>query len=76
MLLNAHTTLPRALDPLKESANLAQIYQDVTIGLAVFDMNLKYVHVNKRMAEINGTSVALHAGMSLQEINPRIALAL
>ena len=76
MLLNAHYTLTHTLDPLKESANLAQICQDVTIGLAVFDTNLKYVHVNKRMAEINGTSVDQHAGMSLQEINPRIALAL
>ncbi|HIJ86639.1 MAG TPA: sigma 54-interacting transcriptional regulator [Desulfuromonadales bacterium] len=76
MLLNTHTALPHILGLIEASANLAQIYQDITIGLAVFDRNVKYVHVNKRMAEITGKSVDQHAGMSLQEINPRIALAL
>ena len=76
MPLNTTHLLPISLDLFAESANLAQIYQDVPIGLALFDRNLTYVHVNKRMAAINGKSVDQHAGMTIQEVNPRIALAL
>jgi transcriptional regulator with GAF, ATPase, and Fis domain len=58
---------------LAESCNLAQIFQDVTIGLSVFDRSLKYVQVNEKMAAINGKHAGQHASNTLQEINPRVA---
>jgi len=61
---------------LTESANLAQIFQEAPIGLSLFDRDLRYVHVNEQMALINGQPVTEHVGKTLQEINPRIALAL
>ncbi len=76
MSLKTKNTLPLTSNLLAESCNLAQIFQDVTIGLSIFDHSFKYVLVNGKMAAINGKSVDQHPGNTLQEINPRVALAL
>ena len=43
------------------------------VGLAVFDEDLRFVRINERLAEINGSSVADHLGRSLREVLPELA---
>lgn len=61
---------------LVEASNLARIFQDAPIGLTVVDRELRYVHVNDKMALINGNPVEQHAGKTIQQVNSRVALAL
>lgn len=49
------------------------IYQSVPIGLNVLDRNLRFVRVNKRLAEINGFSVEEHIGRTVRELLPDLA---
>ncbi len=76
MRLKSKNTVPSPSKLILETSNLPQIFQDVPIGLSIFDRSLRYVHVNGQMAAINGKSVDQHAGKTLQQINPRVALAL
>jgi diguanylate cyclase (GGDEF)-like protein/PAS domain S-box-containing protein len=57
----------------RQAAELAAIYWSAPIGLAVLDAELRFVHVNRRLAEINGVSAESHIGKTLQEIVPGIA---
>src|SRR5665647_2155998 len=61
---------------LAQAANLDQIFQDVPVGFSIVDCDLRYVSVNSLMASINGIPVGEHCGKTLQETNPRVALAL
>jgi PAS domain S-box-containing protein len=54
-------------------AELEQIYYHAPVGLCFVDRNLRYVRINERLAEINGTTVAGHLGRSIREIIPEIA---
>ena len=66
-LANAQVTLKRQLDEIK-------FYYDVApVGLSVFDTNLRFVKVNKRMAEINGIPPEDHVGKSIAEVVPSVA---
>ncbi len=76
MKLESESALVLPADILREAGNLMQIFQDVPIGLSVFDCALRYVHVNGQMAAINGKPVEQHFGKTLQQINSRVALAL
>ena len=40
------------------------------VGMAVLDRDLRYVHVNAALAEINGLTVEEHLGRSIDEILP------
>src|SRR3954452_7554056 len=40
------------------------------VGMAVLDRDLRYVHINSSLAEINGLSVAAHIGRSIDEVLP------
>ena len=76
MTLKSNSTTPFPAELLTEATNLVQIFQELPIGLSIFDRGLRYIHVNSQMAAINGKSVEQHAGNTLQQINPRVALAL
>ncbi len=66
-LANAQVTLKRQLDEIR-------FYYDVApVGLSVFDTNLRFVKINKRMAEINGIPPEYHVGKSIAEIVPSVA---
>ncbi|HLO26738.1 MAG TPA: sigma 54-interacting transcriptional regulator [Geobacteraceae bacterium] len=52
------------------------MFQDAPFGLAIFDLNERYVHVNGRMAAINGKPVEEHLGKAMKEVNPGVASVL
>jgi PAS domain S-box-containing protein len=54
-------------------AELEAIYRTAPVGLAVFDTNFRFVHVNNRVAEMDGVSPADHIGRSVAEVVPAIA---
>ena len=65
-LANAQVTLKRQLDEIR-------FYYDVApVGLSVFDTNLRFVKINKRMAE-NWYSSGSHVGKSIAEVVPSVA---
>ncbi|MBK4735299.1 PAS domain-containing hybrid sensor histidine kinase/response regulator [Noviherbaspirillum pedocola] len=46
---------------------------DAPLGLAILDRELRYVRINRLLADINGLSIEEHAGKSLREIVPDLA---
>jgi PAS domain S-box-containing protein len=52
-------------------AEIEAIYDSAPIALAVLDHELRYVRLNRRLAEINGLPVAAHLGKSIREILPQ-----
>ncbi len=53
-------------------AELNYLYQTTPIGLCLLDTDLRYVHINKVLADFNGCSVSEHIGRTLQEIIPDV----
>jgi len=50
-------------------------YESAPIGLCVFDLELRYVHINEWLARINGISVDAHVGRRISEVLPHVAQA-
>ena len=58
------------------SAQLAEInayYDSAPVGMAVLDTDLRYVRINRRLAELNGLAPAAHLGKTVEEVSPRLA---
>ena len=49
------------------------LFDDAPIGLCYIDTDLRYVHVNKWLARINGLPVAAHLGKTVGEVLPSVA---
>jgi PAS domain S-box-containing protein len=62
--------------PLKQFADLEQIYHMAPVGMAFVDRNLRYVRINEWLAAINGQPAADHIGRSLVEMVPSIGAAI
>jgi PAS domain S-box-containing protein len=66
---------------LRETAELSRrqleeihsIYDSAHIGLCVFDRDLRYVRINRRLADINGRPAADHIGKTVDEVLPSMA---
>ena len=58
--------------PTLRLAQLHAIYDGIPVGLCFLDRNLRYVSVNKRLAAINNTPVALHLGRTVAEVSPHL----
>jgi PAS domain S-box-containing protein len=54
-------------------AELETIYDSAPVGLCVFDPQLTYRRINKRMAEISGLPVEDHIGRTPWEVVPELA---
>jgi|GEM_PF-3965905 len=64
-------------DDVRRQLNEIQTYYDTApIGLAVLDTELRYLRINKRLAESNGYPVAAHLGRRLHEMAPHLAASL
>ncbi len=52
---------------------LRLIYDTAPIGLAFLTLDCRYAHINRRLTEICGISVADHIGRSVRETVPQVA---
>ncbi|WP_158943711.1 EAL domain-containing protein [Granulicella sp. S190] len=70
----ASSTLPLRLEalPTQRLAQLNAIYDGVPVGLCFVDCNLRYVSVNKRLAEMHHIPVAAHLGRYISEVMPAV----
>lgn len=66
------SNLPLRLEalPTQRLAQLNAIYDGVPVGLCYLDRNLRYVSVNKRLAEMHNLPVASHLGRHISEVLP------
>ncbi len=56
--------------PTQGQAQLQAIYDGAPVGLCFLDCDLRYVSLNRRLAEIDGVSVQDHLGKKMAEIAP------
>jgi PAS domain S-box-containing protein len=54
-------------------AELETMYDSTPVGLCMFDPNLTYLRINKRLAEINGVPAKDHIGRTPWEVVPELA---
>jgi PAS domain S-box-containing protein len=68
----SNSNLPLRLEalPTQRLAQLNAIYDGVPVGLCYLDRNLRYVSVNKRLAEMHHLPVASHLGRHISEVIP------
>jgi PAS domain S-box-containing protein len=68
----ADASLPLRLEalPTQRLAQLNAIYDGVPVGLCYLDRNLRYVSLNKRLAEMHNLPVASHLGRHISEVIP------
>ncbi len=57
--------------PTQRLAQLQAIYDGAPVGLNFLDRNLRYVSINRHLAEMNGIPVADHLGRSVKELFPQ-----
>ena len=58
--------------PAQRLAQLQAIYDGAPVGLCFLDCNLRYVSLNRRLADMNGTSVAAYLGKKVEEMIPKV----
>ena len=56
--------------PTQRLAQLQAIYDGAPVGLCFVDRSLRYVSINRRLAEMNGASVGEHLGKTVAEMIP------
>jgi len=69
---SADASLPLRLEalPTQRLAQLNAIYDGAPVGLCFLDRNLRFVSLNKRLAEIHNLPVASHLGHTIADIVP------
>ncbi len=55
---------------------IEQLFAQTQLGVSILDLELRYVHVNDRMAAIDGITVEKHLCRTVREVDPHIALIL
>ena len=55
---------------------LRHAYDEAAVGLCYFDADLRYVHINKWLAQLNGVPVQKHLGRTVHEVIPDVAAGL
>jgi PAS domain S-box-containing protein len=58
--------------PSQRLAQLQAVYDGAPVGLSFIDRNLKYININRRLAELHGLSIESHYGKTLAEVIPGI----
>jgi len=56
--------------------SLAAFFRGATAGLALVDKDLRYIKINKTMADMNGVPAEVHIGKVVKEIVPDVAPAI
>ena len=60
-------------DPLGDAAALKAIYDEAPIGLCVLSTDLRWLNINKQLAQINGLPVSAHIGVRVRDLLPGLA---
>ncbi len=68
----AHSVSCREGLPSQRLAQLQAVYDGAPVGLGFIDRNLKYININRRLAEMHGLSIEDHYGKTLAEVIPEI----
>jgi len=58
--------------PAARLAQLQAVYDGAPVGLAFLDRNLRYVSINRRLANMNGRPMAEHLGRTVAEMIPEL----
>jgi PAS domain S-box-containing protein len=58
--------------PAHRLAQLQAIYDGAPVGLCFLDRNMRYVNLNRQLAEMNNIPAASHIGRSVQEVIPHL----
>ncbi len=56
----------------RRAQEIETIYNSAPVGLALLDMDLRFIRVNQLLAEINGIPVHEHIGLSMRELVPEV----
>jgi PAS domain S-box-containing protein len=67
-----HSVVCREGLPSQRLAQLQAVYDGAPVGLAFVDRNLKYININRRLAEMHGLSIEDHYGKTLAEVIPEL----
>ncbi len=57
----------------RQLAEIEAIYAQAPIGLCVIDRDLRFVHINERMAQLNGLPIRAHLGAQVSDVLPGMA---
>ena len=58
------------VSPSQRFAQLQAVYDGAPVGLAFIDQNLRYVNLNKKLADMNGAPLERHLGSRVAEMIP------
>lgn len=58
--------------PSQRLAQLQAVYDGSPVGLCFLDRNLRYISLNRRLAEMDGVPIGAHLGRTVREIIPGI----
>jgi PAS domain S-box-containing protein len=58
--------------PAERLAQIQAIYDGAPVGLCFLDRKLRYVSLNRRLAEINGAPLRAHLGKTVAEVIPHV----
>ena len=58
--------------PAERLAQLQAIYHGAPVGLCFLDKDLRYVNLNKRLADMNGLPIREHVGRTVWDVVPAI----
>jgi PAS domain S-box-containing protein len=57
--------------PAQRLSQLQAIYDSAPVGLCFLDTNLRYVSLNRRLAEIHDLPIITHLGLTVKELLPK-----
>jgi PAS domain S-box-containing protein len=58
--------------PAQRLAQIQAIYDGAPVGLCFLDRKMRYVSINRRLAEMNGAPVRAHLGKTVAEVIPHV----
>jgi PAS domain S-box-containing protein len=58
--------------PVQRLAQLQAIYDGAPVGLCFLDCNLRYVSINRRLADMSGVPLAAYLGKTVEEMIPKV----
>ncbi len=70
--LEGESVVGADLLPAQRFAQLQAIYDGAPVGLCFLDRQLRYVTLNRQLADLNGVPAAAHLGRTVAEVLPRL----